>query len=330
MPALPRFALTPGEPAGIGPELTVLLVQQPLSAQVVAVADPELLEQAARSIRKPLKLLRFDPQVRAPNGAHELYYIPQKLAAENEFGFLRRANARYVLACLQRAAAGCIAQEFDALITGPIQKSVINDAGIPFQGHTEYLAAMAGGMPVVMMLVADKLRVALATTHVPLKQVSECISAELLSQHLHIINAEFRERYGLARPRIMVLGLNPHAGEGGHLGREELEVISPCLDSLRAEGLELIGPVSADTAFTPARLAGADVVLAMYHDQGLPVLKALGFGHAVNVTLGLPFVRVSVDHGTALDLAGKGLADSSSMLSAYAEALRLCQHKLAA
>jgi len=317
-----RIALTPGEPAGIGPELAIHLAQQQLTAQVVAIADPELLAQAARAIRKPIRLTRLDPGQRRPNANQELFYVPVPLATGNEFGFLRQNNAHYVLACLQRAVAGCMSQEFDALVTGPIQKSLINEAGIPFTGHTEFLAAMAGGTPVVMMLAAGNLRVALLTTHIPLRQVADAITEERIRMAVKIIDADFHDRYGLARPRILVLGLNPHAGERGHLGREEIEVIEPALERLRSEGYVLRGPVPADTAFTPAMQSETDVVLAMYHDQGLPALKAQSFGHAVNVTLGLPFVRVSVDHGTALDLAGKGLADPGSMLAAYAEALR--------
>lgn len=326
---LPRLALTPGEPAGIGPELAVHLAQARVPAQVVAIASPELLAQAARSVRKPLQLTRFDPAERRANLPGELFYVPVALATDNEFGFLRRANAPYVLATLQRAVAGCLAGEFDALVTGPVQKSVINEAGIPFSGHTEFLSALCGGTPVVMMLVGGSLRVALVTTHLPLRSVAAAITPELLLTTLRIVDAELRERFGLRAPRIRVLGLNPHAGEGGHLGREEIEVIAPTLDRLRAEGLLLEGPVPADTAFGGARASECDAIVAMYHDQGLPALKQASFGDAVNITLGLPFVRVSVDHGTALDLAGKGLADASSLQAAVAEAIRLARHGVA-
>jgi len=252
-----------------------------------------------------------------------LYYVPVSMPAENEFGFIRHANASYVLATLQRAAAGCISGEFDALVTGPVNKAAINAAGIPFSGHTEFLAALSGVPRVVMMLTAGSLRVALATTHLPLRKVPDAITPKLLEDTVVIVARALKERYGIVRPRIGVLGLNPHAGEEGHLGREEIEIIEPTLAILREEGYDLIGPLPADTAFTPSRLADLDVVLAMYHDQGLPVLKHAGFGHAVNVTLGLPFIRTSVDHGTALDLAGKGFADAGSMMAAAAEALRM-------
>lgn len=320
---VPRLALTPGEPAGVGPELVVQLARRGCPAQLVAIADPELLLQASRSVRQPITLFRFDPERREPSKPGELYYVPVSMPAENEFGFIRHANANYVLATLQRAAAGCISGEFDALVTGPVHKAAVNAAGIPFSGHTEFLASLSGVPRVVMMLTAGGLRVALATTHLPLRMVPDAITPKLIEDCATILARGLRDRYGMARPRIGVLGLNPHAGESGHLGREEIEVIEPTLAILREEGLDVVGPLPADTAFTPSRLAEVDAVLAMYHDQGLPVLKHAGFGHAVNVTLGLPFVRTSVDHGTALDLAGKGLADTGSMMAAAAEALRM-------
>lgn len=320
---VPRLALTPGEPAGVGPELVVHLARRGCPAQLVAIADPDLLLQASRSVRQPITLFRFDPAHREPSKPGELYYVPVSMPAENEFGFIRHANASYVLATLQRAAAGCISGEFDALVTGPVNKAAINAAGIPFSGHTEFLAALSGVPRVVMMLTAGSLRVALATTHLPLRKVPDAITPKLLEDTVVIVARALKERYGIVRPRIGVLGLNPHAGEEGHLGREEIEIIEPTLAILREEGYDLIGPLPADTAFTPSRLADLDVVLAMYHDQGLPVLKHAGFGHAVNVTLGLPFIRTSVDHGTALDLAGKGFADAGSMMAAAAEALRM-------
>lgn len=327
---LPRLAVTPGEPAGIGPELVVHLVQHQVPAQIVAVADADLLVQAARAIRKPLQLTRFDPNHRRRNAVAELFYVPVALASENEFGFLRRGNAPYVLATLQRAVAGCLAQEFDALVTGPVQKSIINEAGIPFTGHTEFLSALCGGTPVLMMLACGSLRVALATTHLPLREVPAAVTPELLRTSLRILDAELRDRYGFLQPRIRVLGLNPHAGEGGHLGREEIEIIAPVLAELRGAGMTLEGPVPADTAFGGSHAGDCDAILAMYHDQGLPALKQASFGQAVNITLGLPFVRVSVDHGTALDLAGKGIADPSSLMSAVAEAVRLVSRPAAA
>lgn len=320
---VPRIALTPGEPAGVGPELVVQLARRGCPAQLVAIADPELLLQASRSVRQPITLFRFDPAQREPTRPGELHYVPVSMAAENEFGFIRHANASYVLATLQRAAAGCVSGEFDALVTGPVHKAAINAAGIPFSGHTEFLAALSGVPRVVMMLVAGSLRVALATTHLPLRKVPDAITPKLIEDTATILSRGLSRWYGISHPRIGVLGLNPHAGESGHLGREEIEIIEPTLEILREEGLDLRGPMPADTAFTPGRLAELDAVLAMYHDQGLPVLKHSGFGHAVNVTLGLPFIRTSVDHGTALDLAGKGLAEIGSMLAATAEALRM-------
>lgn len=319
---IPRLALTPGEPAGVGPELAVRLARRGCPAQLVAIADPELLLDASRAVRQPINLFRFDPAERRECKPGELFYVPTSLATPNEFGFIRHANAPYVLATLQRAAAGCLSGEFDALVTGPVHKAAINAAGIPFSGHTEFFASLSGVKRVVMMLTAGSMRVALLTTHLALRAVPDAITPALLTDSLRIVDRELRERYGIASPRITVLGLNPHAGEDGHLGREELDLIIPTLDALRAEGLQLRGPIPADTAFTPSQLAECDVIVAMYHDQGLPTLKHQGFGNAVNVTLGLPFVRTSVDHGTALDIAGKGLADSGSLVAATAEALR--------
>jgi len=232
------------------------------------------------------------------------------------------ASAPAVLAMLRRAAEGCLEGEFAAMVTAPVHKAVINDAGLPFSGHTEFLAGITGGEP-VMLLAADKLRVALATTHLPLAEVPRAITAERVQRVLRVLDYDLRTRFGIAEPRILVAGLNPHAGEGGHLGREEIEVIEPALARLRREGLELEGPLPADTLFTPRRLENADAVLAMYHDQGLPVLKFAGFGRAVNITLGLPVVRTSVDHGTALDLAGTGKAESGSLVAALEAALEL-------
>lgn len=300
------------------------LVQQPLPAQVVAVADPHLLEQAARALRQPLVLTRLLPGERRCNRSGELFHVPSALAVPNEFGLLRQANAHYVLACLRRAVAGCLSGEFDGLVTGPVQKSIINEAGIAFTGHTEFLADLCGGTPVVMMLASGPLRVALATTHLPLRAVPDAITAELLRVVLRILDADLRDRFGIAQPRICVLGLNPHAGESGHLGREEIEIIIPVLDELRAAGMLLEGPVPADTAFArPARPGERDAYLAMFHDQGLPPLKQASFGEAVNITLGLPFVRTSVDHGTALALAGKGLAEVGSLRAAVVQAINL-------
>ncbi|QKT04359.1 4-hydroxythreonine-4-phosphate dehydrogenase PdxA [Ectothiorhodospiraceae bacterium 2226] len=324
MASLPRIALTPGEPAGIGPDLCIMLAQHPHPAELVAVADPDLLARRAEALALPLRITPFKqgraPQAHAPG---TLAVLPLPLARREQPGTLDPDNARYVLATLEAAVDGCKADTFDAVVTAPVHKGVINEAGIPFTGHTEFLAARCGDPQVVMMLVARELRVALATTHLPLRAVPDAITPELLEAVLRVLDHDLRTRFGFAQPRILVCGLNPHAGEGGHLGREEIEVIEPVLTRLRAEGLHLRGPLPADTAFTEQVLAQGDAVLAMYHDQGLPVLKHRGFGHAVNVTLGLPIVRTSVDHGTALDLAATGRADAGSLHEALALAIRL-------
>jgi 4-hydroxythreonine-4-phosphate dehydrogenase len=303
---LPTIAVTSGEPAGIGPELCAALLVEPVDARVVVVGDRDLLARAAGR----------------PWPEDRILHVP--LAAPSQPGRLETANARYVLALLDAGIDGCLGGRFDALVTAPVHKGVINDAGIPFTGHTEYLAARCGTALPVMMLVGGGLRVALATTHLPLSRVSAALTAGRLEQVIRVLEADLREKFGVVSPRILVCGLNPHAGEGGHLGREEIEVIGPVLERLRAEGLGLTGPVPADTAFLPERVAGHDAVLAMFHDQGLPVLKHASFGHAVNVTLGLPIVRTSVDHGTALDLAGTGRADAGSLRAALRLAVELC------
>jgi 4-hydroxythreonine-4-phosphate dehydrogenase len=301
------IAVTTGEPAGVGPELAMALLDRPWpGARLVLVGDRALLEQRGGR----------------PVPDSNLRHVP--LGAQSVAGRLDAANARYVLDMLDAAVDGCVAGRFDAMVTAPVHKGVINDAGMPFTGHTEYLAERTGARLPVMMLVGGGLRVALATTHLPLAAVSGAITIERLSSVLTILDADLRARFGIATPRILVCGLNPHAGEGGHLGREELEVIEPALDALRSAGLRLTGPVPADTAFLPERLAGHDAVLAMYHDQGLPVLKRAAFGAGVNVTLGLPIVRTSVDHGTALDLAGSGRADPGSLFAATQLAVELC------
>ena len=315
-----RLLVTPGEPAGIGPELVCRLADS--APDLVAVADPELLDATARQLGLALKI----HPLAAPDGlipAGHLGCLPVALRAPVRPGRLDPANAPYVIETLRRAAACCLAGTAAGMVTAPVHKGVINDAGVAFSGHTEFLAECAGVDRVVMMLAAGRLRVALVTTHLPLTAVPAAITAPLLERTLEILHAELQARFGLPRPRILVLGLNPHAGEGGHLGREEIEVIEPVLERLRADGLCLEGPLPADTAFLPERLEGADAVLAMYHDQGLPVLKYAGFGRAVNITLGLPFIRTSVDHGTALDLAGSGRADTGSLAEAIALARQL-------
>jgi len=303
----PGIAVTTGEPAGIGPELCVDLLERDWDCRLVLVGDRALLERHAT---------RALP-------AERVLHVP--LAAPCTPGRLDPANAGYVLALLDAALDGCAAGRFDAVVTAPVHKGVINDAGVPFTGHTEYLAERTGAPLPVMMLVGGGLRVALATTHLPLAAVSAAITAQRLEGVLRILDGDLRSRFGILAPAILVCGLNPHAGEGGHLGREEIEVIEPALGRLRAAGLRLTGPVPADTAFLPERLAGHDAVLAMYHDQGLPVLKHASFGHAVNVTLGLPIVRTSVDHGTALELAGSGRADPGSLHAAVQLAIDLCR-----
>jgi 4-hydroxythreonine-4-phosphate dehydrogenase len=303
----PTIAVTTGEPAGIGPELAAALLDgDELGARIVLVGDRTLLEQRCGR----------------PIPAANLLHVP--LAAPSTAGRLDPANARYVLALLDAALDGCATGRFDAMVTAPVHKGVINDAGVPFTGHTEYLAERTGTSLPVMMLVGGGLHVALATTHLPLAEVSHAITAGLLTDVLTILDADLKAKFAIATPRILVCGLNPHAGEGGHLGREELDVIEPTLRRLQAGGLRLTGPVPADTAFLPERLANHDAVLAMYHDQGLPVLKRAAFGAGVNVTLGLPIVRTSVDHGTALDLAGTGRADPGSLRAATQLAIELC------
>ncbi|MFN3397962.1 MAG: 4-hydroxythreonine-4-phosphate dehydrogenase PdxA [Sulfurimicrobium sp.] len=313
---LPIIALTAGEPAGIGPDLCVLLARQAFPARVVVLVDKTLLAARARALKLPLAIMDYAPLADqpAPPGALEVMHVP--LAAAVQPGKLDVANSRYVLDTLRRAAEGCLSGSFDALVTAPVHKGIINDAGIPFTGHTEFLAELTATPRVVMMLVGGGMRVALATTHLPLKEVPVAITRDSLSEVIRILRRDLVSRFALPHPRILVAGLNPHAGEGGHLGREEIEVITPALDALRAEGLDLRGPLPADTLFTPRMLAECDCVLTMYHDQGLPVLKHASFGGGVNVTLGLPFIRTSVDHGTALDLAGSGKADPGSLLAA--------------
>ncbi len=321
---LPRLILTPGEPAGIGPDLVIAIAQGPLAAQLAVVADPQMLDARAARLGLPLEL------VGVSNAAHEpgrLQVHPVETAAPVHPGRLDPANAAYVLHTLRVAARACLNGDADAMVTAPVHKGVINDAGVAFSGHTEYLAELCGAPLPVMLLAAPKLRVALATTHLPLSAVPAAITAEGLTAVLRILSADLQAKFGIARPCILVCGLNPHAGEGGHLGREEIDIIIPTLKRLRAEGLDLVGPLPADTLFTPRGLAGADAVLAMYHDQGLPVLKASGFGEAVNITLGLPIIRTSVDHGTALDLAGSGRAEAGSLRAAIDAAIELVRRR---
>lgn len=323
-----RLAITPGEPAGIGPDLIIQLAQQPQSAELIVIADPDLLIHRAAQLGLPLTLREFDSREPArSNKIAELCVLPIPLAAPCSPGVLDKANAGYVLTTLDKAIEGCLNNTFSAMVTAPVNKAVISDAGNHFSGHTEYLAEKTHTDQVVMMLATEGLRVALATTHLPLMDVPSKITAAHLDTILRLLHADLRNRFGLDDPKIIVLGLNPHAGEGGHMGREEIDHIIPCLNTLRNEGMSLDGPLPADTAFTDKHLHTCDAVLAMYHDQGLPVLKYKGFGNAVNITLGLPIIRTSVDHGTALDLAGSGKADYGSLQTALRYATDMAQHR---
>ncbi len=315
------ISITPGEPAGIGPELVVALAQRVRQIPWVVFADADMLSRRARLLGMSL---RIDDRLQSPTlEAGCLTVSHQALTEPSTPGCLNLANAPYVLQTLERAIAGCLSGDFGALVTGPVQKSLMNEAGIAFSGHTEWLRDRSGAADVLMLLVAGTLRVGLVTTHIPLSQVAGAIDRPVLRRRLELLLTGLRTRFGVAEPTVLVAGLNPHAGEGGHLGDEEIRTIEPVCEEFRRAGERVVGPLPADTLFTPARLAGAHGVLAMYHDQGLPVLKHVGFGSAVNVTLGLPFVRTSVDHGTALDIAGKGTADSGSFECALDLAARL-------
>lgn len=326
-PAVLRIAVTCGEPAGIGPDVVIALATRDWPVELVALGSEELLRERAREIGLAVSIEPWESRSGpSPSRAGHLRCLDIPLAAAAAPGKLDTRNAPHVLAMLDTAGRGALSGHFDAVVTAPVHKGVINDAGIPFTGHTEHFAAQAGA-DVLMVLVAGELRVALATTHLPLAEVPRAITPDLLMRTLRLLDHGLRERFAIALPRIAVLGLNPHAGEGGHLGREEIDVIAPTLARLAAEGLLLEGPLSADTAFVPERRTSVDAYLAMFHDQGLPVLKALGFGGAVNVTLGLPYIRTSVDHGTALELAGTGRADPSSLRAALDLAITLCARR---
>jgi 4-hydroxythreonine-4-phosphate dehydrogenase len=320
----PVVAVTSGEPAGIGPDLCLDLAARSVDARLVVLADIDMLEQRKMRLGRAVTLERY-PGSGKPQ-AHVLEVLHFPLARPCRPGELDAANSRYVLALLERALQGCLSGEFDAMVTAPVHKGIINDAGIAFTGHTEYLAEQCRVPQVVMMLAGAGLRVALATTHLALKDVPAAITPESLERTLRVLVSALQRDFGVSRPRVLVSGLNPHSGEGGHFGREELEVIAPVLERLRQEGYDLAGPLPADTLFHPERLKGADCVLAMYHDQGLPVLKFASFGAGVNVTLGLPIIRTSVDHGTALDLAGSGRADPGSLFSAVEMAVGMARH----
>jgi len=324
--ALPRLAVTAGEPAGIGPELIARLAATELAADLVAITDRALLARAAARCGLSITLDDDDgtPREHREAGSLRVHHVP--LDAAEIPGRPDPHNAWHVLATLAEAADGCLAGRYAAVVTAPLQKASINEAGVRFSGHTEYFAERTR-TDVVMMLASPELRVALATTHLPLSAVPAAITRTALERTLRIVHAELQAKFGIAAPRIAVLGLNPHAGEGGHLGREELDTIIPLLDTLRAEGMQLLGPLPADTAFVPAQRARYDAVLAMYHDQALPVLKSEAFDRTINLTLGLPFIRTSVDHGTALDLAGTGRADPASLIAAAKLALTLAARR---
>ncbi len=319
-----RVTITPGEPAGIGPDLVVALAQRDWPVELVVCASPELLLARATLLGLPLTLQPFEAnQPAKPQATGTLTVLPVELRAPVVPGQLDVRNSAYVVETLARACDGCLSGEFAALITGPVHKGIINDAGIPFIGHTEFFEERSHSEKVVMMLATEELRVALATTHLPLKAISDAITPDLLRQIVTILYHDLQTKFGIPQPHVLVCGLNPHAGEGGHMGTEEIDTIIPVLNEMRALGMHLSGPLPADTLFQPKYLDSADAVLAMYHDQGLPVLKYQGFGRAVNITLGLPFIRTSVDHGTALELAGLGKADVGSFITALNLAIKM-------
>ncbi len=319
---IPVLVLTPGEPAGVGPECALRLAHEHPEFRLIMVADRGLLQDTARRLNLPFKSTHWQAGDTIEAGITACCPIP--LLAPVSAGKLNPENASYVLDCLRQAVKLVRTGQAGALVTGPVHKAVINDAGIPFTGHTEFLADLAGVPRVVMMLVADDLRVALVTTHLPLRDVADAITLDAVLETIRITHAELRQRFGIPAARLQVLGLNPHAGEGGHLGHEDREIIATAIETCLAEGIGVTGPVPADTAFTRNALATCDGVIAMYHDQGLPVLKHAGFGKSVNVTLGLPFIRTSVDHGTALDIASRGLASATSLFHAASLAQRMC------
>lgn len=327
-----RIIITAGEPAGIGPDLALSLAAQRWQDQFIVCADKHLLAERAKKLNLDIGFIDYDsnkPAKPADLGQIYVAHIPLKNVAVA--GVLDSQNSEYVLNTLTYAAKGCINKEFDALVTGPVHKGIINQGGVAFSGHTEFFAQISNTPQVVMMLATEGLRVSLVTTHLPLKDISAAITPELLESVIRILHADLVTKFGIKKPKIYVCGLNPHAGEDGHLGREEIEVITPTLNRLiKQDGFDLIGPLPADTIFNPTYLEKADSILAMYHDQGLPVLKYKGFGHAVNITLGLPFIRTSVDHGTALDLAGKGVADTGSFYTAITHAQNLAHNKITA
>lgn len=323
-----QIAITPGEPAGVGPELTVQIAQQSWSEQLVAICDKQLLIQRAELLGLPLVVKDFDGKAPAqPHVPGEIFVQHLPMEEKSIPGELNEQNGHYVVDTLAAASQGNMDGLYDAVVTGPVHKGIINRAGVPFSGHTEFFATHSNTSDVVMLLATEGLRVALVTTHIPLAYVAMAITPERLEKMASILHAELITKFGIESPKILVCGLNPHAGEGGHLGNEEITVMEPVLEKLRSEGMNLVGPLPADTLFQEKYLNDADAVLAMYHDQGLPVLKYKGFGNAVNITLGLPYIRTSVDHGTALDLAGKGEADKGSMEVAIKHAIKMANEQ---
>ena len=319
-----RIAITPGEPAGIGPDLVISIAQQTWPVQLVVVASKELIKQRAEQLNLPILLIDYDANLEAmPQVAGTLTILDIPLAEPCIAGTLDTNNGAYVVETLKVASDKNMSGEFEAIVTGPVHKGLINKSGVPFSGHTEYFALQANWSDVVMMLATKGLRVALVTTHIPLAYVAKAITFERLQKVTRILHKDLQSKFGIENPKIYACGINPHAGEDGHLGREEIEVMEPAFAELRAEGINVIGPLPADTIFQEKYLEDADAILSMYHDQGLPVLKYKGFGSSVNITLGLPFIRTSVDHGTALELAGVGEADPGSMVEAISSAISL-------
>lgn len=322
-----KLAVTPGEPAGIGPDLVVLLAEQQWDAQIVVFADANLLKQRAAMLGRDIEIIQYEDNVNYIQKAGQIIVRHIPLATQAVAGELNSDNGHYVVDTLKLSCEANIDGQFDAVVTGPVHKGIINKAGVSFSGHTEYFAQQSNTADVVMMLATDGLRVCLATTHIPLAYVSKAITPERIEKVIGIMHRDLKEKFAISDPSIYVCGLNPHAGEDGHLGNEEILTITPTLDRLRQQGMNLVGPLPADTIFQTKYLDQADAVLAMYHDQGLPVLKFKGFGNSVNITLGLPFIRTSVDHGTATDLAGTGEADTGSMKRAIHKAIKLAKLK---
>lgn len=325
---IPRLCITPGEPAGIGPDIALMAANQPWAAELILIGDLDTFEARAKLLHLPIQFIPFDPTIPArPHTPRQIKILSIPQAVPTQIGQMDSRNARYVLGCLDIAVQLCQNKIANGIVTGPVHKGTINAANIAFTGHTEYLAQLTQSSHAVMLFVTPQIRVALATTHLPLSKVPGAITPELLNTTLSILNADLKKKFHIKNPRILICGLNPHAGENGYLGREEIDIIIPTLNTLRKNGFNIIGPVSADTAFTPKQLENVDAVLAMYHDQALPVIKYAGFGTAVNVTLGIPLIRTSVDHGVAIDLAGTQQANPSSLITAIKLAIELCQYE---